>query len=71
MRLVSVVLILFLMATAAGSDSATKKCIQAEAAQAEKEADALKDQWIAKEAEEFIPRAKTALAKMLAGLGEI
>jgi|SRR6185369_10920913 hypothetical protein len=43
MRLVSVVLILFLMATAAGSDSATKKCIQAEAAQAEKEADALKD----------------------------
>jgi hypothetical protein len=43
MRLVSVVLTLSLMATAAGSDSATKKCIQAEAAQAEKEADSLKD----------------------------
>jgi len=26
---------------------------------------------IAKEAEEFVPRAKIALAKMLAGLGEI
>lgn len=42
MRLISVVLILF-MASAFADDAATKKCTQAEATQAEKEADSLKD----------------------------
>jgi phosphoglycolate phosphatase-like HAD superfamily hydrolase len=43
MRLISLVLILFLMASAFADDAAAKKCTQAEATQAEKEADSLKD----------------------------
>src|SRR6476660_7394600 len=43
MRLISLILILFLMASACADDSATKKCTQAEAMQAEKEADSLKN----------------------------
>jgi hypothetical protein len=43
MRLISLILILFLMASAFADDSATKKCTQAEATQAEKEADSLKN----------------------------
>ncbi len=43
MRLISLVLILFFMTSAFADHAAIKKCTQAEATQAEKEADSLKD----------------------------
>ena len=43
MRLFLLVLILFFIANAFADDAATNKCTQAEATQAEKEADSLKD----------------------------
>lgn len=43
MRLISLVVILFFMTSAFADDPGTKRCTQAEATQAEKEADSLKD----------------------------
>jgi len=43
MRLVSLGLVLFFITSAFASDAATKKCTKAEAMEAEKEADSLKD----------------------------
>ena len=43
MRLVSLGLVLFFITSACASDAATKKCTKAEAMEAEKEADSLKD----------------------------
>jgi hypothetical protein len=43
MRLTSFLIILFLMPSAVADDAATRKCTQAEATQAEKEADSLRD----------------------------
>jgi hypothetical protein len=43
MRLIPFILILFLMADAVADDARTRKCTEAEATQAEKEADSLSD----------------------------
>lgn len=43
MRMIPLILILFLMADAVADDARTKKCTQAKATQAEKEADSLRD----------------------------
>jgi hypothetical protein len=43
MRMIPLILILFLMADAAADDARTRKCTEAEATQAEKDADSLSD----------------------------